>query len=322
MALTRSGFQSTVNRELPVAVAGDFAGTNPRASVPGGPGAFKCVSTGVRVGRFAWFNPATGLASNYIQEGSVLAFVHRENQAQLVEYLEAFESTIQGFFNVTGHTRGDFWGEFLAGASINQKVYANAQTGALTAAATGTGTQSLAFTGSIAVTTGLMTVTVAGTPASLAVGMTVTGTGVPAGTFITALGTGTGGTGTYQTNLLNAAAVASFANGNGYLTVETPWSTYGVAKVDAVGTASIAVSTGIMTVTALASGLFESGQYLNGTGVPRDLFMTSQITATTPSFANGGGGTGTYQTTTIGNAAVASTTVTGKQAQLVKISTW
>jgi len=320
MALTRSGLQSTVNRELPVAVAGDFAGTNPRASVPGGPGAFKAVATGVRVGRFAWFNPATGLASNYYQDASVLAFVHRENQAQLVEYLEAFESTIQGFFNVTGHTRGDFWGEFLAGASINQKVYANAQTGALTAAATGNGTQSIDFTASIAVTTGVMTVTVAGT-GNIAVGMTVVGPGVPAGVFVSALGTGTGGTGTYQTSLLNAAAVAS-AVLDAYGVIETPWSTYGVAKVDAVGTGSIAVGTGILTISALASGLFESGQYLNGTGVPRDLFITSQITATTPSFANGGGGTGTYQTNTIGNAAVASTGITGKQAQLVKISTW
>lgn len=318
MALTRSGFQSVVNRELPLALPGDFAGANPRVSVPGGPSMFKAFTTGVRVGRFAWFNPATGQASNFYQDNSVLAFVHRENQAQLVEFLEAFESTVMGGFNITGHTKGDFWAEFLAGAAVNQKVYANAQTGAATAAATGGSTQSIDFTASIAVTTGLMTVTVAGT-GNIAVGMTIVGGTVPAGTFVTALGTGTGGTGTYQTNLLNAAAVASTAGLDAYGLIETSWSVYSTVPVDAVGTASIAAATGIMTVTALASGLFEPGQYLNGTGVPRDLFINSQIVKTSPAT---GGGTGTYQTNTIGNAAVSSTTITGKQGTVGKISNW
>lgn len=319
MTITRSGFQSIVNRELPVAVAGDFAGANPRVSVPGIPGGYKCVSTGVRVGRFAWFNPTTGLASNYYQDGSILAFVHRENQAQLVEFLEAFESTIQGGFNVTGHSRGDFWAEFLAGASIGQKVYANAQTGVATAAATGGSTQSIDFTASIAVTTGVMTVTVAGT-GNIAVGMTVVGPGVPAGTFVVSLGTGTGGTGTYNTNLSGQPAVAS-AVLDAYGLIETTWTVLGRVPVNAVFTGSIAVSTGILTVTAVASGVLESMQNLSGTGVPRDLFITSQITATSPAFPTGGG-TGTYQTNTIGNAAVASTTITGTQGALAKITNW
>ncbi len=318
MTVTRSGFQSFVNRELPLASPGDFAGANPRVSVPGGPQQFKCVPQGVRVGRFAWFNPATGLASNFIQENSILAFVHRENQAQLVEFLESFESVVQGGFNITGHTKGDFWAEFLAGATFNQKVYANAQTGAATAGATGAGVQSLGFTASIS-TVGLMTVTVAGTPNNtLQVGMTITGTGVPAGTFITALGTVTGGTGTYQTNY-TGTAISSFANGNGYLTIETSWSVLSAVPVDAVGTASIAAGTGIMTVTALSSGLYDVGMNLSGTGVPRDLFITSQIVKTSPAT---GGGTGTYQTNTIGNAAVASTTITGSAGKVGKISNW
>jgi len=317
MPLTRSGFQSIVNRELPLAVAGDFAGANPRVSVPGLPGAYKCVPQGVRVGRFAWFNPATGLASNFYQDNSILAFVHRENQAQLVEFLEAFESTIQGGFNVTGHTKGDFWAEFLGGASIGQKVYANAQTGAATAAATGGSTQSIDFTASIAVTTGLMTVTVAGT-GNIAVGMTIVGPGVPAGTFVTALGTGTGGTGTYQTNITTAVASATL---DAYGLIETTWSVWSTVPVDAVGTGSIAAATGILTITALSSGLFDpsGGMYLNGTGVPNDLFIVSQITKTSPAT---GGGTGTYQTNRIGNAAVSSTTITGVAGHVGKISNW
>jgi hypothetical protein len=63
-------------------------------------------------------------------------------------------------------------------------------------------------TASIAITTGIMTVT-AVTSGVLALGMSIVGTGVPSGTFLTAFIGGSGGAGTYQTNLFNAAAVAS-----------------------------------------------------------------------------------------------------------------
>src|SRR5579859_5509376 len=97
------GFQNRVNLQPPPAVAGDFAGTNPRMSVTAPPGGFTAapdypqtfggpLTEALVVGRFAWFNyatddsvvdgdlPAGGLASNYFQPNSVLGFVHREDQ--------------------------------------------------------------------------------------------------------------------------------------------------------------------------------------------------------------------------------------------------
>jgi len=69
-------------------------------------------------------------------------------------------------------------------------------------------TETSSFTASIAVTTGVMTVTAVST-GTIAVGQLITGSGVPTGTRITSLGTGSGGTGTYNTNLIGNAAVAS-----------------------------------------------------------------------------------------------------------------
>ena len=56
-----SGFQKQVNLTPAPAVAGDFASTNPRASVPAGPGGLVAGLTGVIVGQFAWVDPADGV---------------------------------------------------------------------------------------------------------------------------------------------------------------------------------------------------------------------------------------------------------------------
>lgn len=320
MPLPKLGFQNFVNQQPPLAVIGDFAGVNPRTSVQSPPGGFvatpavRDVVAGCFVGRFAWGNYATGRCANYFTNGSTMGFVHRENQAILVDFLEYFELSVQSGFMMTLHQRGDFWANFAAPAAVGQTVYANAQTGLAVAGAAGTATNSLGFTASIAVTTGVMTVTVAGTPASLAVGMVVVGTGVPAGTFITSLGTGTGGTGTYNTNLSGQAAVPAFADGNAYGLILTPYIVISPVVADASVTASIAAGTGIMTVSAVGSGVLERGQYLNGTGVPNNLFITGQLTGTA-------GSTGTYTTNTLGPA-VSSTTITAVQGKLAKISSW
>lgn len=315
------GFQTFVNQQPPPGVVGDYAGTNPRATIQSPPGGFvsspivRDVVSNVLVGRFAWGNYNTGRAANYYTDGSSLqpGFVHRENQAILVDFLEASELSVQAGFMVTLMQRGDFWASFAAAASVGQKVYANAMTGAVSAGATGAGTQSLGFTASIAVTTGVMTVTVAGT-GNLTAGMVITGTGVPVGTFITSLGSGTGGTGTYNTNLIGQAAVAAFANGNGYGLIETPFVVCSPVLADAAVTAALAAGTGVLTVSAVSSGVLEKGQYLNGTGMPNGLFITGQLTGTP-------GGTGTYSTNTLGPA-VASTAVTAVQGKLGKISSW
>lgn len=315
MPIPRRGFQEFVNRQPPPAALGDWYGTNPRVSVIPPPKGFVAASDRCAVGRFAFFHYDSGLAANYFRNGSVIGFIHKENQANLYEFLEYFELVITPGTPVTGLKKCEVWAQFASGASIGQKVYADAQTGLVTAAATGTGTQSIGFTASIAVNTGVMTVTGAGT-GNIAVGMTVVGAGVPPGTFVTALGTGTGGTGTYQTNLINQAAVTSQVM-DAYGKIETSFTVYSAVPVDAAFTGAIAAGTGVLTVSSLTSGVVEVGQYLNGVTtpalVPNNLFITGKISGT--------GGNGTYQTNYIGPA-VASQLMTGVQGKLGKISNW
>lgn len=69
----------------------------------------------------------------------------------------------------------------------------------------------------------------------------------------------------------------------------------------AIVTASIAVNTGLMTVTAVASGTITLGMAISGSGIPQGTVITA--------FGTGTGGTGTYSTNYY--TAVASTTITG-----------
>lgn len=76
----------------------------------------------------------------------------------------------------------------------------------------------------------------------------------------------------------------------------------GTSVTEASVTASIAVTTGIMTVSAVGSGTLAVGQLLAGVNIP----LGTRITA----LGTGTGGTGTYQTSTI--LAAASATVTAQ----------
>lgn len=77
-------------------------------------------------------------------------------------------------------------------------------------------------------------------------------------------------------------------------------------------TATIAVTTGILTLSAPASGVYEPGQRVTGTGVPAQTYITRQLTG-------GVGGAGTYATNSINRAAVAAFTATMVQGNLAKI---
>lgn len=69
-------------------------------------------------------------------------------------------------------------------------------------------------------------------------------------------------------------------------------------------TAAIAATTGVLTVSAMASGTIVPGMQVTGAGVPANTFIQSQLSGTT-------GGDGTYQTNT--TTAVASESLTGSQ---------
>lgn len=309
-----NGFPSQVARQPAVGVAGDFADANIRANVLARAGAFIADQNFPPiVGQFAWGDQA-GHAATSKHRGLATAkigFVHRDESVQIVPWLAPSQMALQPGAPVTLFDEGSFWAVFTNGATVGQKVFANYLDGSVYAAAAGTTTKVGQVTASLA-TTGVLTVTAVASGA-LAAGDVLTGSGVPAGVAITSQLSGTvGGDGTYQTTGSTLITSQTF---NAFSGVETNWSVDSNVAIGASVTGSIAANTGILTVTAVASGALEVGQYLTGTGVPTG----TQIIG----FIGGSGGNGTYLTNlTAGNAAVSSTTLTAAQGQLGKISTW
>lgn len=311
-----AGFQQIVNTQPAPGEGGDFAGANIRASVVAPPGGYKAAVGGVQVGRMAWGNPATALMSNYFQLASLLGFVHREQQGLLTDFLSQSNLFAPAGYPISAQSRGDFWGVFQAGATIGQKVYADPVTGALTSAATGNAVVVAGFSGAFPATAagapGVLTVSGAGTGA-FAVGQLVTGAGIPAGTYITSLGTGAGGTGTYNTNqgplaVVNAEAITAYG------VIETPWSVVTAVPINAAFTAGID-NTGLMTVSAVASGALATGQVITGpANLPQNTQITAQLTGAV-------GSTGTYRVTSR-NVVAGATAFTGQGGHKAKISTW
>ena len=289
------GFQTAVNIQPGVAVAGDFAGTNPRATVQAGPGLLVSPSGGLLVGAFAFVNPSTGAVQSTPSAGYIIGFVHRENQGIIVNFLADSTSLVQSGFPITLFNQGDFWVRLNGGGTRGQTIYADGTNGTAIAAASApvaaSITATIGTTADIAAsaTAGVMTVSGAASVGVISVGDVLTGTGVPTGTTVVSLGTGTGGTGTYN--------------------VAVPGSSTAVAFGAATNVQSSVSS--VMDVTAVGSGSLTPGQVLNGTGITgTGLAIASQLTGTA-------GSTGTYGLS-VPFAHVASETVTvaaGTQTQ-------
>lgn len=118
-------FQSTINRTLPVGVEGSFASTNPYHSLlNAAQGQYKAAPAGVVAGRFAWVDPATGLATNVKGALTLGGLVLRANTATVLVPDQESSMTIRGGFEVELFDGGDFWVRFAAGATIGQNVFA------------------------------------------------------------------------------------------------------------------------------------------------------------------------------------------------------
>jgi hypothetical protein len=226
-----TGFQQYVNQQPAPGVEGDFAGNNPKASLPPPVEGSLKVAAGqtLRVGYFGWaginglvYSSAAGAAAVGLAGVGFVARPPNEPSALITAFLGESVMTLQAGMPVTLLTAGDFWAAFAAGAAQNVAVYATAATGAPTTTAGGNTattfkTASVAAANAvtdaatvIAADTGVMTVD-AMASGTIVVGQRVTGTGVPANTYIQRQLTGTpGGAGTYQTNSLNRDAVAAF----------------------------------------------------------------------------------------------------------------
>lgn len=310
-----SGFQTQVAYQPAPAVEGDFASTNPRATVLAGPGGLIAGAAGLIVGRFAWATDyyvdgdgAPAVANNN-GSGSVTGFVGRAGQQALIEnYLQESSLTIPGGFPVTLYSEGDFWvlNTGATAATPGMKAYANFADGKATFAATGAAS-SASVTASIAASTFSVTGSIAGNVLTVTAvgsgtvvpGGTISGTGVASGTKVVAQLSGTtGGVGTYAVDIPDQDVASTTISG-----------TYGT-----------------MTVTAVGSGTLGVGDVLSGSGVATGTAITA--------LGTGAGGTGTYIVNN--NTVVSSTTITaavnvetawyarsyGAANQLVKISKW
>jgi hypothetical protein len=300
-------FQKTVNLNNPLAVEGDFASANPRASVIAGEGGLVAGPLGVTVGQFAWV-AADGKTVTNSGQGAVAptGFVHRQEGAALITaFLGESSNLIPAGFPVTLHNAGDFFDKInpasATASTIGAAVYASfadgsAWIGSAPAGTTATGSIGATFT---ATATGNQLAVTAVT-GFISIGDTISGTGVPAGTTILNQVSGTtGGAGTYTTSVVTTAAAATVTSfGN------------------------------VLDVTAVV-GTLAVGDPITGTGVPAN--------ATIASFVSGVlGGVGIYTLNVPATAYAASTALTvaggiltkfvtksvANVGELVKISTW
>ncbi len=279
-------FQRQVNLQPALAVAGDFASSNPRASVLAGAGALVAGAAGLTVGFAAWLDAAGVVASNYgTAPAAPNGFVHREQQALITAWLGETSNLVPAGLPVTLMNKGDFWATNSGSAStaIGDLLYARYSDGALANAiqtgATVTGSMGSTSTAAIGATftasaggdtTQLVVTSVTG---YIAIGDKVSGTGITAGTTITGQVSGTAnGAGTYQlsaTNSASSATVTSFGT---------------TLKTSAV--------TGLISIGETVSG---------GAGFPTAATVVAQVSGTA-------GGVGVYTLSAPATAYVASAT--------------
>lgn len=326
------GFQTFVNRELPVGVPGDWAGANIRASVPVGPWELVASPYGVTIGAIGWANPATGICSTYFQPNSFPGFIHREQQGQglqtsgsAIAANVASQQILSGY-PVTALAQGDFWALFQGGCSVGNSVYANPTTGALIAGASGSAVTLTGGEGTIS-SAGVLDVTTAPSLADLAVGQIISMSGVPVGTYIASLGTGTGGEGTYNLANLDGTTIPTVSSATAFTAYgqqAVQWLAMQNVAAAASFTATLAAEGGngpfgLLTVSAVASGTLAAGQWIQSSGtvsVPltANIQIISQVSGTA-------GGAGTYLVSN--TIAVASgQTFTTYNGQMAKISSW
>lgn len=127
-------FQQTLNRELPRAVAGDFASTNPRNSMLAGEGAL-VAGEPITVGQFAFADLTTGKVYAAMDTGLRVGFVHRNNQA-IVPLGSSASMVIPTGREVALFTSGDFYVMAPGTVAVGGTVYALNADGTVQAVAT------------------------------------------------------------------------------------------------------------------------------------------------------------------------------------------
>jgi len=305
------GFQTVVNNQPAPAVAGDFAGANPRANLLAGAGALVAGLNGLIVGRFGWVSDVDLVSTTNSGAGVPDGFVAREQQGLITVFLAEASMVVPRGLPVTLYTQGDFWvkNDGNTVAQVGQTAYANLVNGQVSFGSSGLTASFADTTGSIAASTNgftgsivddILTVTSVSS-GTIVPGTLISGTGVASGTLVQSQLTGTaGGVGTYAVTPAsqNVAAGTVMTGGYGTYTVSA-WNNAVPVAVGAV---------------------------LSGSGVTAG--------TTVMGFGTGTGGTGTYYVTpsqTAGSTNILATiTVATKWkaasyaavGELVKISSW
>ena len=136
-------FPNLVKSVAGVAQPGDFASSNPRASLDAGQGQFVADAAGCIVAHFAWIgaggNTLTSVGTAAVQPA---AFIHREMNALIATYLSENTMVILQGLPVTGMIMGDYWASDISGLAAvprGSTVWARLTDGAVGISAAGTG---------------------------------------------------------------------------------------------------------------------------------------------------------------------------------------
>lgn len=327
MTFTSNGFQTRVNRNVPLPVAGSYASMNPRSAAVAPLGGFRSgngttvdsTQNLAVVGAFAFAQGAL-VGSQFPLGASVAGFVMNLLQTIIpfpnagdANYPNPVRMAVENGFPIGGlQTAGDYWATPVAPVSgvvtAGDTVYARHYDGAVTNDPTD-------FSATAVQTASSANVTVSAvTKGRLVPGMALTGTGLGVAPVVQSQTSGTpGGAGVYvlnETTGFASATVGSAAFNTGF-----SWATSTVAGasftgvIDANGVLTASAVTGVIDVPQ--PSLNNDGPFVSGTGVPSNLQVIAQLSGTT-------GGAGTYQTN--GLIAVASTAMTTTEGQQAIIS--
>jgi hypothetical protein len=117
-------FQTKINQQLPYAVAGQRASTNPAASAVAVNGQYVVGTGGAIVGQFAGLD-GSGNITNANFTGAPIGFIERDLTGAITAWLGESTMTLQAGQIVTPMVAGEFWVTTpTGGATAGQKVYA------------------------------------------------------------------------------------------------------------------------------------------------------------------------------------------------------
>lgn len=321
MSLTRSGFPTFVNQQLPPPQPGDFASMNPRATALAGPGAFRAAdnsastpaapTAGPVIGNFAW-GFTDMLAYGTKKANAVLGFVANELQTVITAFLGQNRLTVQSGFPITLYTHGDFYA-LVASVSgvvnVGDEIYADQDSGAPT-----TSSGVAVFTANQTGAATFMTVTAVASGVIRA-GAVLSGAGVDTGLSVTQQLTSTetdghfGGKGTYTVSTTTGFTTTTVTTAA--QNTDTFYKAASAITADAAFTGAIAAGTGVLNVSSL-TGVVAVGQFVQGVGTPANVQIIAQIDGTA-------GLAGNYQLNYNGPA-VSSVAMTSTEGKVVKIT--